>query len=123
MEMRVQPGWIQGRLGRRANSPIIPVTGTRIGKVDFQDADVGDADLAILRGLANLKWLSLQGTQVTDAGMLHLKELSNLEGLSLHGTEVTDAGIVHLQSLSALKHLYLKGTQVTSSTVSLIDTS
>ena len=59
--------------------------------------DVTDSDLKYLKGLTNLKELSLEGTQVSDAGLEHLKGLTNLKELTLFYTQVTDAGVKELQ--------------------------
>ena len=56
-----------------------------------------DSELLHLKGLTNLKKLSLRSTKVTDAGLVHLKGLTNLQTLILSGTEVTEAGFKKLR--------------------------
>jgi Leucine-rich repeat (LRR) protein len=57
------------------------------------------AGLEHLKGLTQLRELSLNGTQVTDAGLEHLKGLSELETLSLDDKRVTDAAPAALAEL------------------------
>ena len=56
-----------------------------------------DAILVHLKGLNNLKSLSLGMTKVTDAGLVHLKGLMELQELNLGDAKVTDAGVADLQ--------------------------
>jgi hypothetical protein len=58
---------------------------------------IGDAGLAHLCGLTNLKRLSLWHTSVTDEGLLHVAALTQLEQLELPRATVTDEGVEHLQ--------------------------
>ncbi len=62
-----------------------------------------------LKGLKNLRYLSIKYTKVSDAGLKHLKELKNLKALIVHTsanvptprglseTPVTAAGAAELQ--------------------------
>jgi hypothetical protein len=47
--------------------------------------------------LKTLEWLDLRDTKITDAGLKSLKGLTNLRSLSLQGTRVTAAGAKELQ--------------------------
>jgi Leucine-rich repeat (LRR) protein len=85
----------------------------QLRKVTLNGTKVTDAGLERLKGLTGLEKIYLVDTKVTDAGLEHLKDLSNLKVLSLVGTQVTDAGLEHLKSLSNLKELYVYGTKVT----------
>jgi len=58
---------------------------------------IGDAGLTHLRGLTNLKRLSLWHTSVTDEGLLHVAALTQLELLELPRATVTDEGVESLQ--------------------------
>lgn len=82
-----------------------------VSEVRLTCCNVTDACLERLKGLARLRWLSLNGTNVTDADMAHLKGMTSLEGLSLYDTLVTDAGLQHLKGLPNLQSLNLTGTQ------------
>jgi mono/diheme cytochrome c family protein len=89
---------------------------TNLLQVDFSigGRDVKDADLALLKDLANnLVELNLGGTQVTDAGLAPLEGLTHLTRLQLQNTKITDAGLVHLQGLHQLHSLNLYGTAIT----------
>ena len=67
-----------------------------------------DADLAALKGLANLKTLGLGGCEkITAAGMAHVANLTALEELRLGGTKADAAFIAHLKALKRLKKLDL----------------
>ena len=82
-------------------------------KVGLDGPKVTDAILVHLKGLTDLKTLSLRLTNVTDAGLMHLKGLTSLTTLYLPGTKVGDAGLEHLNALTKLVNLYLQQTQVT----------
>ena len=49
---------------------------------------------------------------MTDAGLVHLKGLPQLRGLSLNATEVTDAVLAELSGMKSLVNLYLYRTKV-----------
>ena len=72
-----------------------------------------DAGLIHLKGLADLKRLSLDGCRISDAGLAHLGGLKNLEELSLPATEVTDAGLARLKGLRKLRKLRLQESNCT----------
>ena len=74
-----------------------------------------DADLARLKGLAELSRIDISDTQVTDQGLLHLQGHVSLFAVHLHSTAVTDRGLEHLQGLPALQGLGLTRTAVTGS--------
>jgi hypothetical protein len=59
--------------------------------------EVGDAGLAHLKGLTELRELNLRSTKVTDAGLAHLRGLTGLRKLDLRHTKVTAAGVQDLQ--------------------------
>ena len=76
-------------------------------------SNITDAGLEHLKGLTELRGLSLMRTRVTDAGLEHLKGLTKLQRLSLMRTRVTDTGLEHLKGLTKLQSLSLRGTQIT----------
>ena len=57
---------------------------------------------------------------VSDDGLSHLKGLKDLKQLSLTNTKVTDAGLTHLVGLAKLDKLLLKGTRVTPASVAAL---
>ena len=69
-----------------------------------------------LAKLTDLQW-SLLTVGFTDVGLKRLKGLSNLRNLSLSNENVTDAGLKHLTGLKSLQNLYLRGTNVTDAGV------
>lgn len=88
------------------------LTNLRTLSLSFSNTDAG---LVHLKGLTNLQGLWLNGTQITDSGLVYLVELTTLQTLNLNGTPITDLGLVHLESLADLNFLYLGDTQVTDS--------
>ena len=58
-------------------------------------------------------WVGLSGAQVTDAALERLNGLAHLVILDLSRTRVTDAGLEHLMGLTELRSLYLSKTRVT----------
>jgi Leucine Rich repeat len=75
--------------------------------------EAGDADIAPVEQLHDLKFLSLERTAIGDGGVAHLAKLNDLQSLSLAGTKVTDAGLAQLAGLSSLENLDLKGLAIT----------
>lgn len=73
---------------------------------------VGDADLAKFRGLAQLDLLNLSGTGITDAGLVNLAGCTGLRVLDLSRTKITPAAASTLAGLRSLRQLYLAGTQI-----------
>ena len=67
----------------------------------FLKSQFPDAGLVHLRGLTQLRRLSLHSTRVSDAGLEHLRGLTQLRRLNLAGTEVTDAGVNELKKALA----------------------
>jgi hypothetical protein len=84
-----------------------------VDSISCIDLDFGNEEMAHVKGLSNLRGLSIGGTPITDAGLVHLEELPKLEALSLSTTHVTDAGMKHLRKMTELEGLWLDGTQVT----------
>jgi len=84
-----------------------------IVKVFFNELDITDANLVLIKGLTSLKELGIKGTQVGDPGLEHLKGLGSLQRLYLDNTKITDAGLEHLKGLSNLQWLSLANTNVT----------
>jgi hypothetical protein len=74
---------------------------------------INASGLAHLQGLAKLRNLMLDGTLVDDEALKHLAGLTQLEHLDLRNTSVTDRGLAHLHGMSQLKTLHLIGTRVT----------
>ena len=111
---RGQPKWLMDRIGVDYFGHITLVKGpssmTPAGEVmaavgqlpqvqylDVDQAYLTDADLVHLRGLTDLRNLSLSNGQITDAGMGNLEGLTKLSSLSLQFTRITDTGLVHLK--------------------------
>jgi len=82
------------------------------GVIDFEGANVVDADLAPLIDNPDIAELRLGGTHVTDAGLDYVAHLTGLRILDLSLTAVTDAGLDQLHGLTSLSQLWLGGTQL-----------
>jgi RNA polymerase sigma factor (sigma-70 family) len=84
----------------------------RAVRVVLQYAKLRDGDLACLKGVRQLRYLSLYGSQVTDAGLAHLQRLTTLQDLDLAVTKVTDGGLAKLKGLKQLQSLNLLATNI-----------
>jgi hypothetical protein len=72
-----------------------------------------DSTVLVLKGLPDLRELSLAGTAVSDDALRNLAVLKNLESLSLDRTGITDAGLALLAPLGNLEFVSLKRTLAT----------
>lgn len=75
--------------------------------LDLEGSDVGDEDLACLKGLPRLKSINLTRTDVTGAGLTQLACIESLEELAVDDAAVTVAAIESLTSLKRLKTLHI----------------
>ncbi len=75
-------------------------------------SDIGDAQIARLMQLTQLKWLALSGTAVTDQAAQQLSTLPHLQRLWLGTTQVTDRALQSLANCETLTHLAIEGTAV-----------
>jgi beta-lactamase regulating signal transducer with metallopeptidase domain/Leucine-rich repeat (LRR) protein len=80
--------------------------------VTLRGERVADADLALLKGMNDLKILGLQGTRITGEGLERLKGLTNLSGLTLQQTEVSDQLADHVAKVSNLPTLSIQGAKI-----------
>jgi hypothetical protein len=88
-------------------------------KVDLAGHPIDDARMAHLRGLVNLKSLSVCPADLTratpnvsDAGLGPLRKLTDLRSLNLLGTTIRGAGLDHLAGMTELTRLDLGYTRV-----------
>jgi len=69
--------------------------------IDLRYYDVSDDEVAtfarLLTAFPKLATLQIKSAKMTDAGLAHLKGLTQLKELSLEGTKVTDAGAGEFQ--------------------------
>jgi Leucine Rich Repeat (LRR) protein len=98
-------GWLERLIGADFFADVV--------YVDLSATAVSDQDLARLRGLPRLRFLSLANTRVTDAGLQSLAELTRLERLDLSGTQASDACLPDLGKLTNLIDLRLGSTMST----------
>jgi hypothetical protein len=71
------------------------------------DIRITDAGLQNLKGLTNLRQLTIGHTGITDSGLQDLEGLNKLEELYLFEPKVTDSGLMHLIGLTNLRRLVL----------------
>jgi hypothetical protein len=91
-----------------------PIRGLAQLKVlSLSGSPIGDEGLSTLKGFTSLQWLELGGTRLTDAGIAHLSTLSNLAMLDLNRTRVGDAGVWLVLDLPRIMSLNLYDTRVT----------
>lgn len=65
--------------------------------IDLNGTAVEDADLGVLKDIANVKRVYLKGTVITDAGLEHLQKLSGLDRIIIERTLVTPDGLATLK--------------------------
>jgi hypothetical protein len=82
-------------------------------RLDIAGVPFRDEDLAAMRGVPDLRALTLRGTLITNEGLAQLKRFEKLRSLSLMSTGVGDAGLEHLALLTALEDLDLDRTAIT----------
>lgn len=70
----------------------------------------GDAGLAHLADLYNLRELYVVKANISDEGLQVVGRISSLESLSLVETKATDAGLAHLQDFDELVSLRIEGS-------------
>lgn len=110
------PGWLREKLGDAFFDRVAEVyllENSIGGSVDSQRKAITDADLASLRGLGELRALTIQGYfEVTDNGLAPLQSLGGLEVLSLNmiknpgGISLALKGLTRLRKLS-LQNMHL----------------
>jgi hypothetical protein len=71
-----------------------------------------DTSFRLLRGLANLRGLTIRSPRVTDTWMPAIGELRHLWLLDLGNTQVSDATLAHIEGLTELRVLDLEYTMV-----------
>lgn len=96
---------------RRALATLPP--DRKLVRLDIPSGAVTDAGMSQVRGLVDLKHLSLRGcVQLTDLGLANLKGLKRLRSLDLDYTGVTDAGMALVAGFAAMETLSLDHTGV-----------
>jgi len=109
-----------GLLGERASGELIERLASLapvLVHLNLSRTQIGDAELATLGKLVELRHLNLARTRVGDAGLQQLAGLGKLRYLNLYGTGVSDAGLQHLRGLGSLERLFLWQTSVTDAGV------
>ncbi|MCA9246171.1 MAG: hypothetical protein KDA42_03620, partial [Planctomycetales bacterium] len=78
-------------------------------EVNFRGAQIDDAALAHLAGLARIKSVLLNDTAISDDGLKTIGQLTTLANLDLRGCKVSNDGMAHLVGLDKLRALRLSG--------------
>ena len=86
----------------------------RVSKVNLQETNTKDRDLAPIKNLQHVNEISLHRTKITNTGLERLSHLTRLEKLYLTDTRIDDRALVHMSKLSRLKILGLSGTAVSN---------
>ncbi|MCY2991565.1 MAG: SUMF1/EgtB/PvdO family nonheme iron enzyme [Planctomycetota bacterium] len=97
-----------------------PITGSGLNYLKGMDLEVlylngtkiDNDNLAQLKALPRLMWLSLGWTGITDEGLSHVASLTNLRDLFLEHVAISDDGLAKIAQLD-LRVLRLDHTQVT----------
>ena len=90
-----------GKIQVDENRPGQPVIG-----VDFGwNKDVSGGDLAHLKGLPELRSLTLEATHIAEEGLMHLQELTALTSLNVAATGATDAFMKVVARMTELRSL------------------
>ncbi len=87
---------------------------TKLRKLNLSQTRLGNEDLRMLSGLADLTTISLAEMQISDKGLAHLAPLSKLQSLDLTRTHVTGAGLADLAAATQLTQLLLTYAPVKS---------
>ena len=82
-------------------------------KIEIDDGELRDDDLAELDGLKGLEVLVLRKTDLSDAATKHLAVHEKLTRLLLGKTQFTDAGLSQLAKLTMLRDLNLEACDAT----------
>jgi hypothetical protein len=89
---------------------------TALEQLDLQGARLGDATVAALKNLKQLRTLLLdgagRGSSITDASVEHLLGMTKLQQLGVQNTRLTEQGIRRLLALADLKDLTLSGPAI-----------
>lgn len=99
------PAWLRGVLGDNFFSEVV--------KARLVGNSIGDAGLANVKGLPQLRALELSGAYVNEVGLANLKDLTELELLDLSTTNVSNAELANIKDLTRLQSLDLSSTNVT----------
>ncbi len=79
------------------------------------DYDISETDMAYLRALPSIKYLSLECTDTNEMVLKSLTHFPALTHLDLNSSTVTDAGVVHLRDVPTLEDLDLNDTIIGNS--------
>jgi WD40 repeat protein len=93
---------------------MLPQEPFRVAAIDLGGEPITDVDLENLKGLADLKRLTLNDTPITGEGLGHLSASTRLEYLNLrHTKQLTDAALTHVGGMKGLTELHLNLTPIT----------
>ncbi len=93
---------------QRANVGTLNQRG-QIRDMSFENAALGDSQLAQILAVKSLERIDLRGTRITDEGVARLKELPNLKCLILWSTNISDRGLEHVVQNKSITFLAIPG--------------
>jgi WD40 repeat protein/Leucine-rich repeat (LRR) protein len=91
---------------------------TELRKLSISSDKITDAGLANLAGMTKLEELTLgsffgKGPPITDAGLEQLKALKSLQKVNLFGLPLTGPGLAHLKGAAELEVLIVQNSKIT----------
>jgi serine/threonine protein kinase len=84
-----------------------------ITELEVTEKKVGDDELGIISGLANLDALRLGRNPISGSGLVRIKNLPKLRELDLRFTAISDNDLAYLKEFPGLMVLYVGHTKVT----------
>lgn len=85
----------------------------RIYKLNLNNYQISDDELAVIAQCKNLLYLNLANNQITDAQLKHITGLANLEVLNIYQNEITDQALSLFTKMPLLKKVYAWQTNIT----------
>lgn len=83
----------------------------------------GDATLAVIGGMKNLRRLDLSGTRITPAGLDAITSLSHLEELRITRTKLNATVVPKLQNITSLKRVYVWNADLDAAAIDQLHTA
>jgi len=113
MTVKIGSNWKGGEAGLAHLRNI-----SNLRRLSLEHSTLGDNALAQLKGLTQVNTLYLGETEIRGSGLVHLKGLRGLTYLSLKDLKVDDNAVKPIGEMTQLTHLGLDGTTVTDAALS-----
>jgi hypothetical protein len=119
-----KPGSKWATLSQRYDDLVCELFGnalrTRIVALDLSGVDISDQDLAQLKPLYELEWLTLKGSSINDRSARHVQRFARLKWLDVSGSAITLDGVRQLSDLRSLQWLNVARTQLGNADIATI---